>query len=61
MSIVESINKIYKPNTYNEVILDLIYGHCWRKAIEEELQNLKNYYTWEYKQLSNNRKAIGSK
>lgn len=45
MSIVESINKIYKPNTYNEVILDLIYGHCWRKAIEEELQNLKNYYT----------------
>lgn len=61
MSIVVSTSKIYKPNTYNEAISDLIYGRHWREAIEKELQNLENYHTWEYKQLPNNRKAIGLK
>lgn len=57
----ESTSKIYKPNTYDEAISDLIPERHWREAIEEELQNLENHHTWEYEQLPNKRKAIGSK
>ncbi len=61
MSITESTSKIYEPNTYDEAISDLIHRRRWREAIEEELQNLESHYTWEYEQLPNDCKAIGSK
>lgn len=61
MSMAESTSKIYEPNTYDEAISDPIHGRRWREAIEEELQNLENHHTWEYEELPNNRKAIGSK
>ena len=61
MSITESTSKIYEPNTYDEAISDLIQRRRWREAIEKELQNLESHHTWEYEQLSNDRKAIRSK
>ncbi len=61
MSITESSSKIYEPNTYNEAISDPIHGRRWKEAIEEELQNLESHHTWEYEQLLNDRKVIGSK
>ena len=61
MSMAESTSKIYEPNTYDEAISDLIYGRRWRETIEAELQNLENHHTWEYEQLPNDRKTIGSK
>lgn len=61
MSMAESTNKIYEPNTYDEAISDPIHGRRWRKVIEEELQNLEDHHTWEYEQLSHDRKAIKSK
>ncbi len=61
MSITESTSQIYEPNTYDEAISDLIHGRRWRKAIEEELQNLESHHIWEYEQLPNYCKANGSK
>lgn len=61
MSITESSSKIHEPAAYNEVISNLIHGRRWRETIEEELQNLENYYTWEYKQLPPDHKTIRSK
>lgn len=61
MSMAESTCKIYEPNTYDKAISDPIHGCHWREAIEKELQNLENHHTWEYEQLPNDCKAIGSK
>ena len=47
--------------SYKETINDANHGRRWRKAIEEELQNLENHQTWEYGELPLGRKAIGSK
>lgn len=57
----ETISKIYKPTTYEEVIKDLIHRRKWQKTIEEKLQNLEDYYIWEYKELLLGHKAISSK
>lgn len=61
MSIAEMTSKIHEPSTYEEAISDPIHGRRWKEAIEEELQNLENHHTWEYEELPENRKAIGSK
>ncbi len=61
MSITESTSKIHEPKTYDEAISDPIHGRRWREVIGEELQNLESHHTWEYEQLPNDRKAIGSK
>lgn len=34
-------SKIHKPSTYNKAVSDLIHGYNYNKAIEKELQNLK--------------------
>lgn len=61
MSITESSSKIHEPKKYEEAVNDLIHGRRRREAIQDELQNLENHYTWEYKQLPLGRKAIGAK
>lgn len=61
MLITESSSKIHKSKEYKKAINDPIHGKRWREVIEDELQNLENYHTWKYKQLSLGRKAIGSK
>lgn len=40
---------------------DPAHKRRWREAIEEELQNLENHQTWEYNELPQGRKAMGSK
>ena len=57
----EASSKIHKPKSYDKAINDPIHGRRWREAIEEELQNLKNYQTWEYNELPLEQKAIGLK
>ncbi len=61
MSITETTSKIYEPGSYDEAVNDPVHGRRWREAIEEELQNLESYQTWEYEELPTGRKAIGSK
>ena len=61
MSTTEISSKVYKLATYNEAISVPIYDRQWRKAIEEELQNLKQHNTWEYDKLPSKKIAIGSK
>lgn len=43
MSIIKCNNKIHKPLLYDKAINDPVYRQYWRKAIENELQNLKNH------------------
>lgn len=50
--ITKIISKIYEPRSYNETVNDPVHGCCWRKIIKEELQNLKNYQIWKYKEFS---------
>lgn len=57
----ETVSKIYEPKTYDETLIYLIHSQCWRKVVEEELQNLENHQTWVYDKLPPNRKTIGLK
>lgn len=61
MSITEANSKIYGPKTYNEAINNSIHGRYWREAIEQKLQNLENYQSWEYEELLPGRKVISLK
>ena len=61
MSITETASKIYEPASYDKAVNNPVHDRRWRKAIEEELQNLESHQTWEYKELPLGRKAIGSK
>lgn len=61
MSITKVNSKIHKLVSYNETISNPTYDRHQREIIEEELQNLENYQTQEYKELPSGRKAIGSK
>lgn len=61
MLLTEINNKIYEPKSYDKAIDNLIYTHCWRKAIEKELQNLESHQTWKYNELLLRQKTIGSK
>lgn len=47
MSMTETSSRVYEPKTYEEAITDPIYSRQWKEAIEEEIQNLENYQTWE--------------
>lgn len=57
---IKTISKVHELITYKEVIDNLIYEKRWKKAIEEELQNLEDHHTWEYKELPTGCKAIDS-
>lgn len=61
MSITETSNKIRKPKTYKEAISDPIHVRQWKEMIEEEIQNLEDYHTWEFNHLPPERKAVGLK
>lgn len=61
MSITETCSKIYKPKSYDKAMNNPIYGCRWHKTIENKLQNLENYQTWEYDVLPLRQKAIRSK
>lgn len=43
MSIMESSSKVYESLLNDDVVNNPIHGRRWRKAIEEELQNLKDH------------------
>lgn len=61
MSVTETSSKVHEPATYEEAISDPIHARQWKKAIEEEIQNLEDHQTWEYDHLPSDRKAVGSK
>lgn len=61
MSISEASSKIHEPTSYEEAISDLIHGRQWKDAVEEELYNLESHHTWEFEELPQDRKPIGSK
>ena len=48
------------PKSLKEAI-DLEEGEHWRKAMEEEMETLKNMETWVLKDLPKDWKAIGCK
>lgn len=58
---MKTIRKIHKLTNYKQLISNQIYKKRLKKTIKEELQNLKNYYTWKYKKLLANYKIISSK
>lgn len=59
--ITKTVSKIHKPIIYKKTINATIHKRKWREVIKDKLQNLEDYYTWEYKELPSRRKAIGSK
>ena len=61
MSISEASSKIHEPTSYEEAISDPIHGRQWKDAVEEELYNLESHHTWEFEELPQSRKPIGSK
>lgn len=61
MSVTEVSSKIHKSSSYKEAILHPIHARQWKEAIKDEIQNLKNHQTWEYKILPDNRTAVRSK
>lgn len=61
MSAIEVSSKVYKPSLYEKAISDPMHTRQWKEAIEDEIQNLENHQTWEYDNLPDNRKAVGSK
>ncbi len=61
MSITEYNSKIYEPTLYEKATNDQVHGRRWQEAMEEELQNLENYQTWEYDELPPGQKTIRSK
>ena len=61
MSATEINSKLYKLRTYDKAINKPIYGRCKKKAIEDEMENLENYYTWEYDNLPSRKKVMRSK
>ena len=61
MSATETGSKVYKPQSYEEAINDLVYGRRCGEAIEDELDNLTNHNTWKYEELPVGKKAIGLK
>lgn len=54
-------NKIHKPKIYKYAISDPIYSWQWKNVIEKELHNFKLHYTWEFEELPQGQKIIGSK
>ena len=58
MSMTKVSSKIHKPKLYDKTINDPIHDRQWRKAIEEELQNLENHQTCKYDELPLGQKAI---
>lgn len=42
MSVTETSSKVHEPATYEEAISDPIHARQWKKAIEEEIQNLED-------------------
>lgn len=51
MSITKTTCKIYQPGSYDEVVNEPVHGRRQREIIKEELQNLKSYQTWKYKEI----------
>ena len=61
MSISKASSKFRELKTYKDAISDLIYGRQWKDAVEEELHNLESHHTWEFEELLQGPKAVGSK
>lgn len=61
MSVTEISSKIYELKTYKEAISNPIHSREWKKAIKEEIQNLKDHQTWEFDYLPLGRKVVRSK
>ena len=61
MSISEASSKIHEPTSYEEAIFDPIHSRQWKDAMEDKLYNLESHHIWEFEELPQSRKAIGSK
>lgn len=49
------------PLSYEEAISDKVYGQYWKDAIEDELIKLQALDTWEFVDLPDDQRTIGSK
>jgi hypothetical protein len=47
--------------SYDEAVNDRLYGVYWRDAIEEELLKLQTLDTWEFADLPDGKRPVGSK
>lgn len=61
MSATEVSSKVHLLSLYEKAISYLMHARQWKEVIEDKIQNLENYQTWEYDNLPDNRKAVGSK
>ena len=61
MLISETSSKIREFKIYKDAISNLIYGRQWKDVVEEKLHSLESHHTWEFEELLQGRKAIGSK
>ena len=58
---IKMSSKVYKLETYDETIFDLIYGQQRKKTIKKELQNLEQHNIWKYNKLLSGKIVISSK
>ena len=49
------------PLTYEEAVNNKIYGQNWKDAIKDELIKLQALDTWEFTDLPEDRRPVGSK
>jgi hypothetical protein len=49
------------PTSYEEAVNDKLYGPYWKDAIEEELLKLQALDTWEFADLPDGKRPVGSK
>lgn len=45
MSATEVSSKVHELAIYEEVISNPVHLQCWKKAIQEKIQNLENHHT----------------
>ena len=60
MLIFKISSKIYKPTFYKKAISDFIHSRQWKDIVKEKVYNLESHYKWEFEELPQSRKPIGS-
>ena len=61
MFATEKSSKVHKISLYEEVVSVPTYSRQYKEAIEDKIQNFEKHQTWEYNNLPDNRKVVGSK
>jgi hypothetical protein len=53
--------KVNIPRNYTEAVNDPVWGAYWKEAIKDEIAKLQALGTWEYAELPEGKKPVGTK